>query len=172
MTQRSLAILFVVVAAVARFLPHPPNVAPIIGMGLFCGAVLPKRWALIVPVLAIGAGDLFLGLKAVHLFGWVAVALSGLIGRFLRERRTPLRLAAGSLAGSTLFFLISNFGVWALGWYPPTLEGLTACFVAGIPFYRFGLVGDLAYTFLLFGCFELFLRWLARRSTVTVTASE
>ena len=51
--------------------------------------------------------------------------------------------------------LISNFGVWISGWYTLTLGGLVACYVNAIPFYGYTLVGDLAFTGILFGSFEL-----------------
>jgi hypothetical protein len=69
-----------------------------------------------------------------------------------------LRLAAASIAGSVLFFVVTNFGVWARdGLYPHTLAGLANCYVAALPFFQNGLVGDLFFTGALFGGFE-FLR--------------
>ena len=77
-----------------------------------------------------------------------------------------------SVAGSTLFFFISNFGVWLLGcgqgWYPATMNGLAHCFAAGIPFYRNSLAGDLVYTAVLFGSFELFTWRIQRFQTESV----
>ncbi len=175
MIRQSLVVFFVLVSVALRLLPHPWNMSPVVGISLFCGAMLPKRWALIVPLLAIAAGDLALGWLPVHLFGWAAVALSALIGFALRGRRSALKVAGASLAGSTLFFLLSNFGVWALGcnpgWYPPTLSGLTACYWAGIPFYRNMLFGDLAYSVMLFGSFALFTRWTLRRQATVLAVS-
>jgi hypothetical protein len=52
--------------------------------------------------------------------------------------------------------LLSNFGVWAAGtMYPKTIEGLMACYVAGIPFLKGTLLGDLFYSGVLFGAFAL-----------------
>jgi hypothetical protein len=60
------------------------------------------------------------------------------------------------LASSVLFFVLTNFGVWAFdALYPKTLEGLMACYVAAIPFFRNTLLGDLSYTVVLFGGFAL-----------------
>ena len=66
-----------------------------------------------------------------------------------------IKAPAGSVAASTAFFLISNFGVWISGWYSLTLGGLAACYVNAIPFYGYTLVGDLAFTGILFGAYEL-----------------
>ena len=60
------------------------------------------------------------------------------------------------MGASTLFFLVTNFGVWAGGtMYEMSFAGLVTCFVAAIPFYGYSLAGDLAYTLLFFGAFLL-----------------
>jgi hypothetical protein len=66
-----------------------------------------------------------------------------------------LKAPAGSLVASTAFFVISNFGVWMSGWYTLSLAGLVACYVNAIPFYGYTLIGDLAFTGVLFGSYEL-----------------
>ena len=173
--QYALMILFVGMSILLRFLPHPWNFAPIVGIGLFCGAYLPKRWAVVIPVLAMALGDLMFGWVPVNLFGWVAVALTAVLGCALRRKRSPAAVIGASLLGSTLFFLISNFGVWALGcgqgWYAPNLVGLLTCYAAGIPFYRNSLVGDLLYTGFLFGVYELSTRWISQPSLTTAVAA-
>ncbi|MDX1666478.1 MAG: DUF6580 family putative transport protein, partial [Saprospiraceae bacterium] len=69
------------------------------------------------------------------------------------------RLLGSSLLASVVFFLITNFGVWAGSpLYPPTAEGLAACYIAGIPFFWNTLLGDLFFTGALFGAFELLSR--------------
>jgi hypothetical protein len=84
------------------------------------------------------------------------------IGLMLRGRRRPLPILGGALAGSVLFFVLTNFGVWAIGdIYPKTLAGLSACYIAAIPFFRGTLEGDLLYTLVLFGGFALLERGFA-----------
>ena len=39
--------------------------------------------------------------------------------------------------------------------YPKTVEGLMACFAAGIPFFWNTLAGDLFYVTVLFGSYEV-----------------
>jgi hypothetical protein len=80
------------------------------------------------------------------------------MGALVGSRVQPLKLAGASVAGSVLFFLVTNFGVWARdGLYAHTMAGLAECYVAAIPFFQNALVGDLFYTAALFGGFE-FLR--------------
>ena len=170
--SHSLALLFVLFSVGIRLVPHLPNFSPIIGMGLFCGAAFPRRWALFVPLAAMGLGDLLLGWVPENFFGYIAIALSVGIGCALRTKRSPIRIAGASLAGSTLFYLISNGGVWLLGMlYPRTLEGLIDCYAAGIPFYRNSILGDLVYTGVLFWCAQWVTRRVSQRSPAAANAS-
>ncbi len=156
----------VLAAALARLLPHPPNFAPVTAMALFAGACLPdRRLALLLPLAAMALSDLALGLLAgdpsvaFHrtlpvVYG--ALLAVSLLGFWLRGRRRPLSVAAATLASSVLFFLITNWGVWALGdLYPRTWEGLVAAYVAALPFLGNALMGDAFYSALLFGSLAL-----------------
>ena len=106
---------FVLVAALTRLVPHPPNFAPITAMSLFAGAYFTrKQLAFIVPLLAMLISDLFLGFYTISIFVYLSFAVITFIGQ-QKNRVTPKLV----LLGSVLFFLISNFGVWLL-YYPKT----------------------------------------------------
>ena len=158
--------LLMIAAAASRLLPHPPNVACIGALGLFAGCYLTGKRAYLVPMGALLLSDLAgqvlripgmgfyqpLTMAAVYL----GVVASVPIGRWMASRKSLwIKAPAGSVAASTAFYLISNFGVWISGWYTLTLGGLVACYVNAIPFYGYTLVGDLAFTGILFGSFEL-----------------
>jgi hypothetical protein len=167
------AVIFslILMAALSRLLPHPPNMVPITAMALFGGVYLERRLAFVLPIVALLISDYFIGFY--HGMPWVygAFAGAGLIGLWLRNHRGIGNTIGASLAGSTLFFIVSNFGVWASAQvsYPPTLAGLTACYVAAIPFFRNALLGDLLYVGVLFGLFELSVRFVpVLRSTQQV----
>jgi hypothetical protein len=151
-------------AAAARLLPHPPNFTPIGAMALFGGAYFARKdMAFAVPLTAMFLSDLVLGLttygheiwKSMP-FVYVGFALTVWLGRVVRSNPTPVWIAAATLAGSGAFFIIANFGVW-MTWdfYPKTLDGLAACYIAAIPFSRYMLAANLFYTAVLFGGFNL-----------------
>ncbi|MBM3188918.1 MAG: hypothetical protein FJ280_28495 [Planctomycetes bacterium] len=146
-------ITIIMAAAASRLLPHPPNVAPIGAMALFGGASFgDRRLAFVVPLAAMILSDLVIGFHRTLPFVYGAFALIVLIGFWLRRHRTTLGVVGAMLAGSIVFFLLANFGVWVLGsFYPRTLEGLLAAYVAAIPFFRNTVVGDLFYATVLFG---------------------
>ena len=158
MNARIVAIVSaILVAAVLRLVPHPPNFTPIGAMALFSGAYLGRRaLAFAAPLGALLLSDLVLGFYSGMIVQYLAVALAVLLGILALQRRSALRVGAAALASSVLFFLITNLGVWALsGMYPHTVAGLQACFVAAIPFFQNTLAGDLFYAALLFGGFAL-----------------
>lgn len=167
--QPFIVIGLIVAAAASRLVPHPPNVAPIAAMALFSGAHVPdRRLAFAIPLAAMLASDLVIGLHMLLPVVYAAFALIACIGFWLRGRASVLRVAAAALAGSVAFFVITNFGVWALGsLYPRTLDGLITAYVAAIPFFRNTLIGDAAYVALLFGGYALLERAVAasRRRT-------
>ncbi|HEX6073138.1 MAG TPA: DUF6580 family putative transport protein [Sphingomicrobium sp.] len=144
-------------AAVLRLVPHPPNFSPIGAMALFSGAYLGRRWiAFAAPLAALLLSDLVLGFYAGMWVQYLSVALVVLIGWVALKRVSPLRVGAAAIASSALFFLLTNFGTWALsGLYPLTASGLAACYAAAIPFFQNTLAGDLFFAGLLFGGFAL-----------------
>ena len=156
--SRLLAILSaIVVAAALRLVPHPPNFTPIGAMALFSGAYLANRGlAVAVPVAAMLLSDAVLGFHSGMPFVYGSVALIVAIGWLALKRVSSLRIVAAALVSSALFFVVTNFGTWAVsGMYPMTLSGLAACYVAAIPFFQNTVVGDLFYSGVLFGGFAL-----------------
>lgn len=154
----------VLAAAAARLIPHPWNVSPVAAMALFAGAQYGSRSvALAVPLAAMLLSDALLGFHSTMPFVYGALALTVLLGRRLRIQSVDGRLIGASLASSVLFFLVTNAGVWLMeGLYPLTANGLWACYAAGIPFFRWTLLGDLAYSAVFFGALQLACRAFPR----------
>jgi len=155
---RPVVLIAVIVAAAAlRLAPHPPNVSPIAAMGLFGGAYLTNRTAgFIAPLGALFLSDLVLGFYPHMEIVYGALALSVCLGWLLRRDRSPLRVGGAALAGSALFFLVTNLGVWMFDTlYPHTLGGLAACYTAALAFFQNTIAGDLFFAALLFGGFAL-----------------
>jgi hypothetical protein len=156
--SRLLAILIAIVGAAAlRLVPHPPNFTPIGAMALFSGAYLARRGlAYAVPLAAMLLSDALIGFHSGMPFVYGSVALIVLIGQLGLRRVSSLTVVAASLMSSVLFFVVTNFGTWAVsGMYPLTPAGLATCYVAAIPFFQNTVVGDLFYSAALFGGFAL-----------------
>ena len=147
----------ILAAALSRLIPHPPNMTSVTAVALFGGAYFSdRRLAFLVPLAALFLSDLVLGFYHHMEIVYASFALIVCIGLWLQKDRSALHIAGAALASSVLFFVLTNFAVWAEGsLYPMTLDGLIACYVAAIPFFRNMLLGDVLYTVLLFGGFAL-----------------
>jgi Family of unknown function (DUF6580) len=149
--------VMIIFAAAVRILPHPWNFTPIGAMALFSGAMFhDRRFAFLFPLAALFAGDLFVGLHRLIPIVYASILLSVLIGTWLAERRTILRIGGAVFLGALQFFLVTNFAVWQISvTYLHTPSGLTACYIAGLPFFGNSLAGDALYATLFFGIFAL-----------------
>ena len=163
--------VIILIAVVARLIPHAPNFAPIAAMALFGGAYLNRGYALLVPVIALFVSDLFIGFYSpvVMISVYGSFVLVGLIGLWLRKQKSPRNVILAAVSSSILFFLLTNFAVWLGGWYPRSLNGLVECYTLALPFFRNTILGDLFYTGVFFGGYELVLRLVRKPAVETVT---
>lgn len=166
---------YILAAVVLRLLPHPWNLTPVGAMFLFSAATFRSRlqgW--LAPLVALMVSDYFVVKILYHgQFGWfspytwTAFSLLGMVGWTLRSKTTALRVAGAALGGSMVFFIVSNFGVWASGHrYPHTATGLAECYIAAIPFIGNEVAGNLVYSAVMFGSYY----WIQSRQRVAVTA--
>jgi hypothetical protein len=160
--------VLILIAAFSRSIPHLPNLSPLGAIGLFSAAHFTKKWQVfLIPILATWLSDLYVNNvlygQYFPTFTWfytgfywqygsyLLITLSGL---FIFRKVNIQRVLAGALTASVLFYVISNFGVWASGtMYPKTMSGLIACYVAGLPYLNGTLLGDVCYSAVLFGTF-------------------
>ncbi len=136
-------LLFIIFAAIIRLIPHPPNFAPITAMALFGGLHFKnKKLAYAIPLLAMIVSDLFLGFYSISIFVYTSFIAITYIGTIIKNINI-----SNIFLSSLLFFIITNFGVWILG-YPMTIEGLLTCFTLALPFFGYALAGDLFFSLL------------------------
>jgi hypothetical protein len=158
----------VALAILGRMVPHAANVTPLYAVALFACAYFPRRWALAVPVGAMIASDLIIGLHATVAFTWSGMLVFALLGFALRGRRSGLGVVAAASAGSLAFFAWTNFGVWLVSaMYPHTAAGLVTCYTAALPFLRNSLLGNVAFAGALFAAYE----WYRLRRGARVAAA-
>ncbi len=149
-------LIVIAIATFIRLLPHPPNFSPIAAMALFGGVYFSKKYALIVPIIALFISDIFLGFHPTIPFVYASFLITGLIGLWLKNHRDFKSIAVGTLLSSVLFFLITNFGVWLVGnLYQKNITGLIQSYIMAIPFFRYSLIGDLFYTGIFFGSYQI-----------------
>lgn len=156
-------VMALVLVALSRLLPHIPNFTPIGAIALFSGAyIISKRLSFLVPLGILFFSDLMLelingtGFYREMVFVYASFALVVTIGFLLRGREQRQTIMVASLCSSMIFFFVTNFGTWLMyDLYPKTGSGLLACYIAGIPFFKGTVMGDLCYSLILFGTYAI-----------------
>lgn len=151
------AILLVVLGLATRFVPHLPNFTAIGAVAFFAGRYLPKKYSLIIPLAAMLISDLFIGFYSlpIMLAVYLSFTVMTIIG-FTTQEKGWKKIATGTIVGSTIFFLTTNWAVWAFGtMYTSDVSGLMASYAAAIPFFRNQLLADIFYTTVLVGGYEI-----------------
>jgi hypothetical protein len=135
----------------------------------FGGVYFNGKFSPILPLAALLISDLFLGFYAGIAWVYGSFLLVVAIGLLIQKYKTIPVVFGTTIVSSLLFFLITNFGVWQAGiFYTKNFTGLIECFVAAIPFYRNSVLGDLFYVTVMFGVYEMALKYLPKiQSTKT-----
>jgi hypothetical protein len=140
MKKEQLLILFVIIAVLFRLVPHPPNFAPITALALFSSTTFRNKIVgTLIPLLVMGISDLYLGFYSISLWVYLSFVIISSFGIFWKEVKTK-----NVLISSIVFFIVTNFGVWLLG-YPKTIDGLILCYTMAIPFFGYSILGDLFF---------------------------
>jgi len=159
-----LILVLVVVVAILRFsIKDFANFAPIAAIGVFCAFYfVQKKWAIVIALVALLLSDLLLQTqtgtalyleRSIDYFGFGLAILFAII--VFKKRKGVLAIAGATIASSFIFFVVSNFGVWATGGlYAKSFLGLLTCFESAIPFYRTTFLGDIFFTTSFFAVFE------------------
>jgi hypothetical protein len=163
----------ILVAAITRLIPHPPNFAPIASLAIFGGSVITnKKYALVLPLGALLLSDILFELFTTTQ-GFYDISQSFVYGAFILitflatqiKKVNTINILLACIWSGAIFFILSNFGVWLTGiYYPKTFTGLIACYAAAVPFYKNELFGNMLlntfmsnmfFTALLFGAYAL-----------------
>jgi hypothetical protein len=145
------------------------NFAPLAAIAL-CGAIyFPTRYKFTVPFAALLFSDIVLDFYyGASVFDplifcrYFAFALVGLLGLAISRRPALKTIVPASLAGSALFYAITNAFSWLTDpGYVKNFSGLIQALTVGLPrygatptwmFFRNSLVSDLLFTLLFVAC--------------------
>lgn len=158
--------LLLILAVATRFLPHPANFTAVGAIALFGGLYLPRRYAVIGPLVVMFISDIFLGFYHPALMAavYAGFAIMTGIGLVVRRNKKIVTVLGGTILGSMIFYLITNFAVWIFGtMYPHTWSGLINCYYLALPFFKNTLLGDLTYVSVLVGGYELAMNIAAKK---------
>lgn len=136
----------IILAALSRLLPHPPNFTPVGAIALFAGNTLPRRWSYFIPLIVMLVSDFFIG----YHYLMIPVYLALMVNVFIGENIKRSHILFGSFVGSLFFFVLTNFAVWLM-YDIRSVSTMIECYVLAIPFYKYSLAGDLIFTTVIFG---------------------
>ena len=159
------------------------NFAPLAAIALCSAAYFPGRYKFAVPLLALFVSDLILNLHYGAslldplIFGrYLALVVVGSLGMVLQGRASFKTLLPASIAGSLIFYVITNAFSWLSDpGYVKNFAGLIQALTVGLPaysatpswmFFRNSLVSDLFFTALFVACMSF-----ARKSEPVRAAS-
>ena len=140
-------------AALSRLIPHPPNFTPLIAIALFSGFYAANKVLIYgLPIVIMLISDLFLGFYSISIFVYLSFLLISFFGT-MSKNPGAIKIIFGVLLGSVSFFIITNFGVWILGGYPRNFAGLLSCYTMAIPFFNNTLAGSFFYSTIMILCY-------------------
>ena len=150
MIKTIITFLFIsVILALGRIIPHPPNFTPILATAIYTPYMINDKWiAVLIPLSAMFIADIIIGFHPYMLWVYGAIGLSTLISSWsMRFNKKYIQLGVMAILSSILFFIITNFAVWAIwDYYPKTIDGLIICYIKAIPFFQNTLLGTIIYT--------------------------
>jgi hypothetical protein len=170
-------ILLIVIASLYRIMPgRPYGFAPMIAMAIFGGAVIKdKKFSFLLPLLAMFVSDALYQLLYMNGVGNIPGFYDGQVinyllfggltvfGFFIKNFNVK-RIVMAAISAPTVYFLISNFLVWASSSplaglsRPKTFSGLMMCYADGLPFYPWSLASTLIFSAILFGSYYFMTR--------------
>lgn len=150
----------IIILAISRIIPHPPNFTPILAMAVTMPMLTSDRYVgLLVPLLAMFVSDIFIGLHNTMIWvymSFIAVTLASYV--FIKQFKF-VNVLTMSLLSSLLFFVVTNFGVWTSGYYGYTLTGLITCYIMAIPFFTNTVLSTIFYSTLITALYKVKEKW-------------
>ena len=143
--------IFIALAA-SRFIPHPPNFTSLIALSFYIPAIFGFKYIFAV-MLCFLITDLFIGFHSLTLFTWGSVFIIGYLSKFFLN--SLIKRVSGAIAAAIIFFLITNFGVWTLGSYGYTFNGLLTCYIMAIPFFGNTLISTILFSIVIEGIIKI-----------------
>ncbi len=132
--------------AASRFIPHPPNFTSLIALSFYVPALLGRKF---IPAVmgSFLLTDIVIGFHNVTFFTWGSVFIIGILSSYFTSS-TVLRIS-GAVSGAIIFFILTNLGVWLMGSYGYTINGLLACYTLALPFFGYTILSTLVFSLLI-----------------------
>ena len=142
-------ISLILILAFSRLIPHPDNFTPLIALAIMSSYFFKNiNFSYSIMLFSMLIADFFIGFYSYMLFVYLPLFLIVLIFFNMRKKIDYRNLFIFGLAGSIIFFLISNLGVWLVGnLYPRNIDGLIECYIMAIPFFKNTVISTLVFSY-------------------------
>ena len=148
-------ISLILILAFARLIPHPWNFTPVIAVAILSGYFFKNIYlSFSILLISMLIADVFLGFYENMIFVYISLLLIAFVFFKISKKINFKNLFIYSFAGSLIFFVISNFGVWILGSpgvdnlpYDKNLNGLIECYILAIPFFGNTFISTVIFSY-------------------------
>ena len=145
-------IILILILALSRLIPHPPNFTPVVSVAIMSGYLFKNIYLSFATLLvSMILADAFIGFYENMLFVYLSLLLIAYFFYKIAEKINLKNLFFFSILGSVIFYLISNFGFWYFGnLYEKNFNGLMECYFLAIPFFKNTILSTVAFTYATF----------------------
>ena len=148
-------VVLILILALSRLIPHPGNFTPVIAVAMMSGYFFRNIYfSLSILLIAMLIADIFIGFYENMIFVYLSLMFIAFVFFKISKKINFKNLFVYSFAGSLIFFILSNFGVWILGSpgvdnlpYDKNLNGLIECYIFAIPFFGNTFLSTLIFAY-------------------------
>ena len=155
MVNKKLTVIYLMLIlslSLSRIIPHPPNFTPIISLAIIGPFLFGSLYLCLVCVLtSMLIADFFIGFHNGMFQIYLIITLICVLFNKFKEHISNINLIYFSFAGSVIFFILTNLGVWYFGdLYTKDINGLINCYFMAIPFFTNTLISTVIFSYLIF----------------------
>ena len=134
-----------------------PNFTPTISLIIFTGFYIQNRvFVALIILFSQLISDFFIGFYDSMIFVYSALMFIGYLSPIIIRKLNVLSVFAASILSPSIFFVVSNFGVWfSMDLYPANFDGLLSCYIAGIPFFKYSLTSTILFSLTILICHRI-----------------
>ena len=153
-------IIMIALLVISRMISDIPNFTATIALIMFTSYLIRDKFLSVLVILVSQIiSDLYIGIYSSMFFVYGAYFFIALLSPIIMNKLSFKSVLISSLVTPTIFYIVSNFGVWITGsTYPLSLDGLIMCYVAGIPFFDETLLSTVVFSVTIYVMMKLIVK--------------
>jgi len=153
-------VIMMTLLVISRMISDIPNFTATIALIMFTSYLIRDKFQSVLVILVSQIiSDLYIGIYSSMFFVYGAYVFIALLSPIIMNKLSFKSVLISSLVTPTIFYIVSNFGVWITGsTYPLSLDGLIMCYVAGIPFFDETLLSTVVFSVTIYVMMKLIVK--------------